>query len=58
MNIIKPILIAGAVSLTLNSCFLFRSKHQSCPAYGQEIKKQNDATVDVKIEKTELAKQA
>lgn len=58
MNIIKPILIAGAISLTLNSCFLFRSKHQSCPAYGQEIKKQNDATIDVKIEKTELAKQA
>lgn len=58
MNIIKPILIAGAISLTLNSCFLFRSKHQSCPAYGQEIKKQNDATIDVKIEKTELTKQA
>ncbi len=58
MNISKPILIAGAISLTLNSCFLFRSKHQSCPAYGQEIKKQNDNNVDIKIEKEELTKQA
>lgn len=58
MKILKPILIAGAISLTLNSCFLFRTKHQSCPAYGQEVKQQNDSNKDLKIEKTEFSKKA
>jgi len=42
MKFIKPFLIAGAIALTLPSCFLFRSSHESCPAYGQEIKQQNN----------------
>ncbi len=42
MKFIKPLLIAGIISLSFSSCFLFRSSHQSCPAYGQEIKQQNN----------------
>jgi len=55
MKIIKPLLIAGAIALTLPSCFLFRSSHESCPAYGQEIKQQNNDT-DVIIDNEEIEK--
>ncbi len=58
MKVVKPLIIAGALALVLPSCFLFRSKHESCPAYGQEIKKQNDDNVDLKNEKVELSQEA
>ena len=58
MKFIKTLILAGAVSLILPSCFLFRSKHESCPAYGQEIKNQNEKDVDIKLEKNELSKEA
>lgn len=58
MKIIKPLILAGAISLILPSCFLFRSKHESCPAYGQEIQKDNNKNVDIKNEKLEFSEQA
>lgn len=58
MKTIKVIIIAGAISLTLNSCFLFRSKHESCPAYGEQIKQQNELNKDLKIERIEESQEA
>lgn len=58
MKIVKPLILAGAIALVLPSCFLFRSKHESCPAYGQEIKKQNEKEVDVKLEENKLSEEA
>jgi len=48
MKIVKHLFIAGAISISLPSCFLFQPKHQSCPAYGEEIKKDNDSNFDLK----------
>lgn len=58
MRFIKPLILAGAISLILPSCFLFRSKHESCPAYGNEIKNQNENKADIKLEKNELSEKA
>jgi hypothetical protein len=58
MKLVKPLIIAGALALVLPSCFLFRSKHESCPAYGQEIKNQNEKQVDVKLEENKLSEEA
>lgn len=58
MRFIKPLILAGAISLILPSCFLFRSKHESCPAYGQGIKNQNENKADIKLEKNELSEKA
>lgn len=55
---IKSLLIAGIISLTLNSCFLFRSKSERCPAYGQELKQQNDKNVDLKTEQIQFSEEA
>ncbi len=48
MKIVKPLLIAGVISMMLPSCFLFQSKHQSCPAYGQQHLKK-DKKIDIRI---------
>lgn len=58
MKTTKAIIIAGGIALTLNSCFLFRSKHQSCPAYGEQIKQQNELNKDLKIERIEESEKA
>lgn len=58
MKTTKVIIIAGAIALTLNSCFLFRSKHESCPAYGEQIKQQNELNKDLKIERIEESQEA
>ncbi len=59
MKIIKPLLITGVIALSLPSCFLFRSSHQSCPAYGQQIKDQdNDRNVTIDNEEVEKTQKA
>jgi len=49
MNVVKPLLVALTIAFMLPSCFLFRSKHESCPAYGQEIKQEQNDTKEVKL---------
>ncbi|MCT4580152.1 MAG: hypothetical protein N4A35_01945 [Flavobacteriales bacterium] len=58
MKTTKVLILAGAISLTLNSCFLFRSKHESCPAYGEEIKQQNELNQDLKNERIKATQEA
>ncbi len=58
MNVLKPLLIALTIAFTLPSCFLFRSKHESCPAYGQDIKQENDKNINLKTEKSTIIQKA
>lgn len=58
MKTTKVLIIAGAISLTLNSCFLFRSKHESCPAYGEKIEQQDELNKDLKIERVKESQEA
>ncbi len=42
MKLARLFVVVFVVSLTLPSCFLFRSSHERCPAYGQEVEEKGN----------------
>lgn len=58
MKTTKVSIIAILISLTLNSCFLFRPKHESCPAYGENSEQQDNNIENIKLNKSKDIKEA